>query len=348
MKNRETETETETVEEIKVNMAKASQEASLEADKAKELIKVVQDIEPTKSEPEVTRESLSSRLKKAFEGLNDTDREAWRQGWRPQEFFAGKKRDGTTKEWIDAESFLGKTKDVLPIANERIKDLTKQIEEARLQAAKTEERVSRAEEKGYNRALKEIQTKQLEAVELGDTEAYKALKTQEMELINDKYVPIVEVKEKITPPQMVQQPRVTRTHEEDRAIKEWFADNIWFHKPEHRPIANYAIAMDSKLEVDKPYLSVKERLEIVSHDLANNPSFAAVVNPDTSNKYNLGDSSSNASVFGNTPQAKGYNDLKAEDKTSCEKLIRLRGYSPDKIKTFRTDYAKLVHENNNN
>lgn len=344
--------ETETVEQIKATLANEANDVVKKEPEVKIEPEVKEEgkQEPSAPNPESRRENLASRLGKAYDELNDTERKAWQQGWRKEEFFAGKRRDGTPRKWINAEEFLERTKEALPVANERIKELTKKVDEAHLKASQAEQMILEAEERGYKKALEEIQKKQENAVELGDIEEFKQLKTKEMDIINNKINLEIkeeaktEIKEKNNIPQ---QPEVKLSLEDQKTLTDWVGVNDWYLKPENKLIADYARGLEQQLLIDKPYLNLEERLEVIDVDLNSNSSFSAKIRPISSNKFDLGDGDVNNSIFGQKTQPKGYNDLPKDIKASCEKLIRLRGITGDSIKNFRTTYTKIFLENNN-
>ena len=326
-----TKIETQDIEEIKAEMAKQPIQSET---------KIESQLEETKEMEKTSKEDIITKLKATYEELpNERARAAWKEGWRTKDCFVGKRRDGSELKWIDYEEFLAKSEKVLPIANERIKKLTKQIEQSNAKALEMEKRINEAEKKGYDRALNEIQKKQEEAVEQGDIDRFKVLKNEEMELIKDSKEE-KEVKEPTIPLEKESPPKTNvLTVEEQKIAADWSAENDWFFKPENQLIANYAVGMEANLKETKPYLSLSERLNIIDLELRNNPSFATKIYPQASSKYNLGDTG-NSSVFGEQPKEKGYNDLPQEAKKVCEKIIRIRRIAANNVDSFRKNYAK--------
>jgi len=316
--------EVETVEEIKANMAEQPQE--------QEVNQEVQE-EPKQEEPK--KLPLNVRLDNAYRSLDETGKEAWSQGWRPEEFFVGKRRDGSERPFIDAKEFLSKTKDSLPVANDRLRKLTEELEETRRIAKKAEERISKAEQKGYEKALAEIEARQSEAVELGDTEAFKKLKEEEKDLINSKYQqPEAVVEEVVKPDEQPKPQQNLLTPKEEQTLQDWSARNSWM-RTDHK-LAGYAIAAEKQLLNEKPYLSLNERLNIVEQEVKE--VFHSKFN--TSESSSMFDSGVNKG-FGSAPKQKGYADLSAEAKKNCESLMKIRGIEgKDKIERFKQTYAK--------
>jgi len=112
---------------------------------------------------------------------SDTEKRALRMGWRPKDEFKG-----DPSRWIDAESFVGRTESELPIALGTIKTLERRL-------ADTEETIKRfadyaksTEERAFKRALKELQTKQRQAVEEGDTAKFDEAQKEIDEAISER------------------------------------------------------------------------------------------------------------------------------------------------------------------
>ena len=344
--------ETITAEEIKAQMEVKSptpdsqSESQVKEDSEK-------TIEPESSfteneEKEVPKLSLNKRLENAYQNLTSQEREAWSQGWRPKEFFVGKKRDGTDKEWINAETFLSKSKDTLPIANDIIRKLTKRIEQAEKNAKEVNKRIHEAEKEGYKKALVDIATKQREAVELSDTEEFDRLKKQESDLINsqlDQATPSIEEPEAVVedvltqqPNQQVNQPQPVQLSPRDQEVlNDWQTKNTWIRTDPK--LAAYAIESERQLLTEKPYLSLEERLQIVGQEVKE--VFHQKFN--TPNSAPMFDSGGNAGFGDSTPKQRGYSDLPNNVKKLCENAIRTRRIDlkgEEAVKTFRKTYVK--------
>lgn len=283
---------------------------------------------------------LSKRLDNAYQNLNDTERQAWSQGWRPEEFFAGKRRDGSEKPFVNAEDFLNKSKDALPIANDRLREMAKELEETKKMAKEAQERISRAEEKGYQKALAEIEAKQKEAVEMGDVEEFTKLKQTEKDLIQNQFK-APEVPQNDTVVEDVMEPKKaqpsTLTPLDQQILQDWAARNNWMRTDPK--LAAYAIQSEKELLTAKPYLSLNERLEIVEQEVKE--VFHSKFNPTQTNPMFEGGVNKG---YGSAPKEKGYSDLLPEVKKQCETLIKIRGIQgEDAIKRFKATFAKNIN-----
>lgn len=328
--------EFETVEEIKARMAQESSTKTSQEEVKKEAKEEIQ--QPVKKLP------LSERLDNAYQKLNDTERQAWAEGWRPEEFFGGKNKDGTQRQFIGAEEFLKRREKVLPIANDRLREMAKELEETKKLAREAQERIAKAEQKGYQKALEELERKQTEAVESGDVEEFTKLKSAEKDLINSQFnstkQEVVEEaldKQDTQSPDPQQQNQSLLSEHDQRVLQDWAAKNNWMRTDEK--LAGYAIAAEKTLLRDRPYLSLQERLDIVEQE----------VKDVFHNKFNKSSSprmfeSGGDAGFGESQRSKSYSDLSPEAKKNCEDLIKIRGIQgEDNIKRFKSEFAKHIN-----
>lgn len=288
--------------------------------------------------------SYHQRLETAYNNLNDLDKQAWLQGWRPQEFDKGKRKDGTDRPHLSAEEFLKKSEDYAPIAKDRMKEMSKKIEESEKIAKEALKAVKQAKEDGYKKALEDIKIKQREAVQLGDEETWENLEKQ-----RDRYL---ENAFQTNEPQKKEEPivddskvsDVPKPHNfsesEQEIIRNFYAQNTWMTTDPK--LAAYATQSEMELAKEKPYLSMQERLEVVQQEVRE--VFSSKFNSPSTSTKNIFSSGSN-SGFGNNPKSKGYAEMSAADKKNCDTLIRIRGINEkgeNAVKAFKLNYAKSV------
>lgn len=96
----------------------------------------------------------------------DYEAEARAHGWKPLEEFPG-----DPAKHIDAETFVKRADEVMPLLKKQNASLKRDIEEMRRDI----KRLTKAEQSAYESALADIKRQQEEAVELGDVVAFKAL-----------------------------------------------------------------------------------------------------------------------------------------------------------------------------
>jgi hypothetical protein len=324
--------EIESVEQIK---------SSLEQKKPDQYDRVESDrVNEDQEERQTLKLPLSQRLDNAYQNLDEEGKLAWAQGWRPQEFFAGKNRDGSEREWKDAKTFLEQSKNNLPTANNRIKELTKRIEEAEKKAEAAEKRAIENEQKGYDRALAELSKKQRDAVESGDIEIYDELRSQELKILEERYKKSEPAKQNVVE-DMIQQPssqpiQPQMSEQEQAIVSNFYARNAWM-KTDNK-LAAYAIESEKQLLAERPYLSLQERLDIVEQEVKDvfHAKFDGKQSPTFAESSNQGFGSSRT-------EKKGYSQLNEESKKMCDNLAKMRGIhnkGEKALNDFRQKYAQ--------
>ena len=340
--------EFESVEEIKARMEAEPKGEAPEAKtiEAEETIKQEStDIVNNEEQPKL---SLSKRLEIAYQNLDETGKEAWSQGWRPKEFDKGKRRDGTDRPHLSAEEFLNKSKSALPVANDRLREMAKELEETKRIAKEAQERITKAEEKGYQKAMKDLEAKQVEAVEMGDVEEFNKLKQSEKDLINSLKPKLPQndpmsqndtvVEDVMKPEPVAKAEPSTLSPLDQQILQDWAAKNDWMRTDSK--LAGYAIASEKQLLDSKPYLSLSERLQLVEEEVKE--VFHTKFNP-TQQNNTMFESGSNKG-FGSNPKPKGYSDLSPEVKKQCETLMKIRGIQDkEEVKRFQANYAKNIN-----
>lgn len=119
---------------------------------------------------------------------DDLEVEARKYGWKPKEEF-----DLEPDGWVDAEKFLSFPKTQLKMRNDTIRDLRKEIEEGKKQAAEefdrikatnkvALERVRKQEQERFDAEMSRIREGKRQAVEVADTDAFDRLDAQEKAL----------------------------------------------------------------------------------------------------------------------------------------------------------------------
>lgn len=99
----------------------------------------------------------------------DFDAEARAHGWTPKEDFKG-----DPSRWVDAETFVTRADEVMPLLKKQNKALKDDIAELKRMV----NRLTKAEQAAYNNAMSDIEARRLEAVRTGDEEAFTALDKQ--------------------------------------------------------------------------------------------------------------------------------------------------------------------------
>lgn len=138
---------------------------------------------------------------------SEVEKRAARMGWRPKEEFKG-----DPGRWIDADAFVARTEQELPIALGTIKNLERRLADTEETIKQFAKYAKSTEERAYNRALKGLQKTQREAVELGDTAKFDAAQKEIDE--------VLQARDKQDEP--VKKP------ERNRDFEEWTGRNPWY------------------------------------------------------------------------------------------------------------------------
>lgn len=151
----------------------------------------------------------------------DYEAEAREMGWVPKDEFKG-----DASRWSDAETFVKKGEEVLPLIRAQNKALKRQLDEMKRDLKKASAYFSDAEKRGYERARAEIEERLEQAVESGDTAAAKKAMADADQLRKDMGDTKVE----------------NSSQDAEEAFDNWRESNAWYDR------ANLAGA--SELEKD--------------------------------------------------------------------------------------------------
>lgn len=137
-------------------------------------------------------------------------------GWRPKEEFKGDE-----SRWVDADTFVKKGEEVLPIVNARAKKLEEanaamkaELADMKRTFGEFKQYHSQTERRAYERAMRDLEERQAEAVEANDLKAVREI-TKEMNNLS---------KDVRTDDQG--DPYATPDHA--KALSQFEADNPWF------------------------------------------------------------------------------------------------------------------------
>jgi len=241
--------------------------------------------------------------------------EARAQGWVPKEEFRGKEED-----WIEAEIFVQRGKEINPILrknNERIQkelDLTKrQMEELR----RTTEEFKAFQKEAYERKLKDYETElsdlkdlKKKAVSEGDGDMVVAL--------DDKIDELKAQKSAEKPPKEAE----SQTQQYDPKVQEeiaaWTSENSWYSTDTKLRTITDAVAKSVRAE--HPFLVGKEFLDELDKALED------VLPAEKTGKKERPRSpvsgSKTTSQDSGKAGKKSYDSLPADAKAACDKFVR--------------------------
>lgn len=184
--------------------------------------------------------------------------EARRSGWRPKDEWRGDPR-----QWVPAEEFNRRGKDILPIVQRdlrqsrddnavlkrQVADLQRNFDEQSLTLKELLEMSRGSEKRGYERAKRELEARAREAASTGDTASYDDAKAA-----LDQLKPPAEVAPPPPPPKRDAPPPNV-----DPAVIAFVDANPWFNTDR---VLNAAMQEEhTRLLAEAPGLSLAENLE---------------------------------------------------------------------------------------
>lgn len=237
---------------------------------------------------------------------------ATRMGWRPQAEFKG-----DASKWIDAETFVKRGEEILPIVQANAKALEKANQAAEKRIAALEKTLkefgdyhTKTEERAYQRALSDLVAQQEAYAEAGNVEGVRATTEQ-----------IVELGKEVT-----KVPKLGADDGEPQHITDFRAENPWFQKDTVMTAAAHAIA--EELAQSGLVDPVKQLAEVSKRIKAEFP-----------HKFENPRRTTPAPVEGaTTPRKAGktYSDLPPDAKAQCDRFVaQIKGFSRDNyVKDF--------------
>jgi hypothetical protein len=251
--------------------------------------------------------------------------EAKQFGWVPKEEYSG-----DPEQWKDAETFLRRGKEINGFLRKDLEKIQRaqQLKDAEIAELKsTMEEFknfhNKTEERAYKRALEELKSAKVDAIEAGNGELVVKIDDEIAELRET----VKKEKETVKPETSVPNAEAQRYQEE---FFEWSRDNQWhIVDPELRALAEH---FGNEINTRYPNKKGKDFLEEVTR-LVKEAAPEKFENP----RRNF------AAVSGNSeervPQNKNkktYDNLPPEAKAACDKFVKnIKGY---KVEDYLRDY----------
>lgn len=191
----------------------------------------------------------------------DVEAQARRMGWVPREDFRG-----DAEKWRPARDFLDRGMNLLPVLQQQYRALDgryatmqAQLRDSQKALADLTERTRRADERAYQRAVRDIESRRQAAVASGDTTAFAAAE-RELQDLRDTAPSPVAWAEGGAPPASPSPAPVERVEAMPNEIMDFVQANPWFSS--NAEARQDAIAIQSAVDRQHPGLSLAERLEI--------------------------------------------------------------------------------------
>lgn len=232
-------------------------------------------------------------------------------GWVEEEKFRGDKN-----RWVDADKFVERGLNDLPVLRERLRSQSKKINDMELDITSFKSYHEETLAREYNRAAKELEDKQLATVEEGDTEEYKRIQAQRHQLALDRS------RSRPVESQTVDNP----------LFKDWKDKSDWYQKKDG--MTAYAEMEADKIAADHPEYARKQEFldELDKRVKKEFPEYFENPRRNNANTVESGGRQSR-SRGGNT-----YNDLPADAKAACDKFVRRGQITREQyLKTYEWD-----------
>lgn len=251
----------------------------------------------------------------------DFEAAAKEMGWVPEEQFRGDKT-----KWVDAETFVRRGEEIMPILKSQNKRLHGEVETLRLQLAETSELVKAGQQaiealkanqteftkQAVQRTKVEIRERLRTARESGDEDAIQELEDQ----LDDIRDAERQVKNLPTKPTATPAPVAPPTPKLDPEFVAWAKENPWFGENRRRTALVLAEAEELRADPMGRMMSGRQLFEEATSRAD------ATLNPQAASRVVSGEGSA-AGGGGTRGGKKGYRDLPAEAKQIVERQAEL-------------------------
>jgi hypothetical protein len=248
----------------------------------------------------------------------DHEDRALAMGWTPKGQFKG-----DPDKWVDAETFVKRGEEFLPFLKANNKRLETALDRANAKIASLDtavtrsiEHISKAEQRGYERASREIQARLDEAAANGDVQG-----------VRDATQELVDLTKEVGAGQAVK-PAEAEARPTDPLYEAWTEANPWFGKDKAMTAA--AIAIANEIEADTGMKSGKAFFAAVDQQ----------VRATFPHKFENPRRATAAAVEGGSNTArkggKSYADLPPEARQMCDEFVRdIKGFTREQfVKTY--------------
>lgn len=248
---------------------------------------------------------------------SEVQHEAESQGWVPKERYRGNESD-----WVDAETFVKRGREILPILRKNnenlVKDLNqtkeelKQFREAAEEFKKFQRESYERKTADYERRIQEIKESRAQAISDGDGQKVNALD----DALDEAKEDLKEAKQAVK--DVVSVPETPTPTSIDPNLQTWLDKNTWFG--EDRRMTSIANGIGESLRLEFPGLKGQAFLEkldeVLTDEFPNR--FGNKTKGSTSSRVESG---SGRQGRGNR-NAQSYDNLPADAKSACDRFVK--------------------------
>ena len=244
--------------------------------------------------------------------------EAESQGWVPKERFRGNEAD-----WVDADTFVKRGREILPILRKNnenlIKDLNstkeqlKEFREAAEEFKKFQREAYERKAQDYEKRIQEIKESRAQAISDGDGQKVNAL-DDALDAAKDE---LKEAKQAVKDADKapIETPAST---EIDPGLQQWLDRNTWFGQDKR--MTGIVNGIGESLRLEFPLLKGQAFLEKLDEVLAEE--FPGKFGGEKKSPASRVESGSGRAGRGSSSNAQTYDNLPAEAKAACDRFVK--------------------------
>jgi hypothetical protein len=262
---------------------------------------------------------MSEEIVTSNEVAPEVVKEAESQGWVPKERFRGNESD-----WVDADTFVKRGREILPILRKNnenlIKDLNatkeqlKEFREAAEEFKKFQKETYERKANEYEARIKEIRESRAQAISDGDGQKVNALD----DALDQAKEDFKEAKQAVKDVVSVKEPEPV-SQAVDPGLQVWLDRNTWFG--EDKRMTSMANGIGESLRLEFPLLKGQAFLEKLDEVLAEEfpNKFGNEKKQSPTSRVESGSGRAGRSGGGN---AQTYDNLPSEAKAACDRFVK--------------------------
>jgi len=243
--------------------------------------------------------------------------EASSQGWVPKDRFRGNESD-----WVDADTFVKRGREILPILRKNnenlIKDLNstkeqlKEFREAAEEFKKFQREAYERKAQDYEKRIQEIKESRAQAISDGDGQKVNAL-DDALDAAKDE---LKEAKQAVKDADKT--PTPTPSTEIDPGLQQWLDRNSWFGQDKR--MTGIVNGIGESLRLEFPLLKGQAFLEKLDEVLAEE--FPNKFGNEKKSPSSRVESGSGRASRGSSSNAQTYDNLPSEAKAACDRFVK--------------------------